>query len=635
MNFKAMFWGFALLILAQSVHAQQSIITINEFKKKVNYNFSSEWQYLSTDLYLMNANRFDDLLNDIPSGKKKKKNNNEFIEYLLMTASIKGLKLGGGDLIYPIYNFQVKQNQENKNLTQINNSLEVIRIIDNLPLASTNDYIDAEINIDAITNKNSNKIYSIVASQLKNISAFTNPTTAIMSLVGEFGKFLESKNQGKEYSFKSTIRIYEEHDFNKRLFSVNFYVFVPSTIEKSGIDTLKIASLLDSLSNPIIDRRMLADLIAFRKYPFLVLANYKSRYVSEPIIGDEITFETTEKRKTKIQQAFEKNLINKDIYIQEMKLIEFLDVFAQLKLKISNYELNSKNKITDNFSKSYFLIMQDYKKLKNTFRSRLDEFSKNAPFQNDFRSRYEAILVNAELYLDQDNNLQSIKDVVNTLYNFEREPNMVLDSAKREIYLKKLYSIELPESEKSSDENKSIQKLIIHLENNQFSELYSARITKLKSTSAGETGNALANDLQLRIKTTWCKTCKSMVNSAIEEYQARYEEFSRKKMISQYENLIKQTKDKLFFVLEKETCVDFHLKNDYSGGLPPHIQLIQSDFFDLVKTRQQLQEIINKELPSENAKIAEYIENITQINTKLEEGYRSICKKVESLCLCK
>jgi hypothetical protein len=97
--------------LAQS---QTTIKTITALKQKSSYPFSHEWQYLSSDLYLLNAQKFSDLLNDIASlnsnGKRRRKKlGSEKLQSLFIKANIKNLKFFGGDVVYPIYSFRVSE----------------------------------------------------------------------------------------------------------------------------------------------------------------------------------------------------------------------------------------------------------------------------------------------------------------------------------------------------------------------------------------------------------------------------------------------------------------------------------------------------------------------------------------------
>ena len=169
-----------LFLLYNSVFAQENIKTFAAYKQKVNFEFSSEWQYLSTDLYLLNSDKFAYLINQIAmtgSGKKKKRSGNDYIQSLFIQATIKDIKFFGGDMVYPIYSFQIQKDE--KYTTQIADNAGVIRLIDNLPLNASKDYINAEISGDIITNNNKNQFLMLVAKQLQNISRFSQPNTAV------------------------------------------------------------------------------------------------------------------------------------------------------------------------------------------------------------------------------------------------------------------------------------------------------------------------------------------------------------------------------------------------------------------------------------------------------------------------
>jgi hypothetical protein len=578
------------------------------------------------------------LKNDISrilNGKKPK--NKEYIEYLFITANIKDVKFFGGDLTYPIYNFKVSHNDDSKYETHVSSNLEVIRIIDNLPLASTNDFIEAEIQSEAITNKKGKKINEIVASQLQNISNITNPSAAVLSLVGEFGKFMESQNEKKQYKFSSTIRLYEGQDFNKKLHSINIYAFVPSGIRRAYIKTEKITQYIDSTENPQIDRRKLYDLIKHDKYPYLVIANYKSKYITDPVIGDEIDFENIEARRVKTEKAFSEGLMNKETYIQEIKLIEFLEIFAQLKLDINNYKLNYANEITKDFTKNYFVILQEFRHLKNTFRSRKMEFKNNPSFQNEFKDKYESIILNAELYLEENSNMKNIKELVNTLYEFKTNPAIDLDAEKRESYLRKLYSVDLPKTEIKSNVSNDIENLIRKLEYEQFQNVYEPKIKKLNALPANDRTVEVSIDLKNKIKQTNCKYCRQKVQESVADFNKRFEAYQKEKKLQITENLIADAKDVLFNALKKESCIGTNLKKQYPDTIPmpAHIKLITEEFEILKTKRGQLKNIAKQNYSNKTLEEVEEInESITSLSSAIKKGYDDICEKVPELCDC-
>ena len=115
------------------------------------------------------------LAEEIPSRGRDK----EVIEFLLVTANVRDVEFFGGDLTYPIYNFETQETGSGYN-TQVGQSAEVIRLIDNLPLATTNNLVEAEIVGQIFTDKNSSEVNKMISNQLKNISNITNPSAAVL-----------------------------------------------------------------------------------------------------------------------------------------------------------------------------------------------------------------------------------------------------------------------------------------------------------------------------------------------------------------------------------------------------------------------------------------------------------------------
>lgn len=637
---------FFLFFLSKTmVFSQQILQTLPEFKYKVNHKFSDEWQYLSSDLYLFNADKFNLLLNDFIRGSKRerrkiwrRKKDEEFIEHLFITANIKDLKFFGGDLTYPIYNFKILKDDNNyRYKTKISNNVEVLRIIDNLPLSTTNDYIEAVIEGEAITSKNSKRMFSVVAKQLMNISVITNPSKAILSLVGEFGKFMESKTEGKQYKFNSTIRLYEGKDFNQKLHSINIYVFAPSGIKKTNMNCDPLISLLDTVKNPEINRKTLSELVYYQKYPYMIIVNYKSKYITPPVIGDEINFETIEKRKQKIKEDYSKDLLKKSLYIQEMKLISFLEIFANLKLNINTYKLNYENELTKDFSKNFFVILQEFRKLKNTFENRQKEFKRSSVFKNEFKSKYKSIILNAELYFESNIDLKNIKTLVNTLFEFEKNPRMRLDSLKREDYLRKLYAVKLPKTERNSDELRSVDKIVRRLELEQYSYFYDRSVNSLKKLEANDKTLPQTELLKTKIKTTNCKYCRKKVEDALQEYGRKYEEYQKEKLKESSKATIKEAKNKLFEFSIKEECIKDKLKKLYpeTEEQPFHIEIFRDEFKSLVNKRKKLHSLIRQKNEGKSLnEIKADLEQMKELSESITEGYKNICTKVKKLCNC-
>ena len=632
----------SILVTTNTLFAQLGIQTTPVLKQKTAFNFTEEWQYLSSDIYLINPEKFNKLVNDLAfnlnktTGKKRKRRNSEYIQYLLITAKIKDLKFFGGDLVYPIYNFQFKQGEDQKYNSNISKSIEVIRIIDNLPLIDTKDYVEAEIVGEAITNSKHERINSIVAQSLKSVSKLTNPSTAVMSLIGEYGKVMESNIKKTQYEFSSTIRLYEEQDFDKQLHSINVYIFEIPGIKARKPNTDNLSNFIKTEENPLITRDVLSGMLDYSRYPIMIIVNYKSKYISEPVVGDEVDAETIEIRLQKTKNAYDKALINKDTYLQEMKLIEYLKAFVELKMSINNYKLNYKNSITKDFSKSFFLILQNYRNLKNILQSRDREYSNNTIYKSEFRKLYETILTNAELYLDENNYLKNIKELVNTLFeyeNLEKEPTL----DEKEQYLRSLYLVELPKTEENSNEVQAITNLAEKLEDAIYNEEYRPLILNLERSVTDSTGLVKIEVLKTKINTSYCKFCKEEVNKAIISFDESYQKILVKKAAIQTDNLKKKAKDLVFKLLMKEECIDKNLKEKYPEETekPAYITMFEEEYAYLKLRREAMFKLTKEEQNFKNMQeLNKFNDKLDVQIQKLDEDYENLCSKVKKLCQC-
>lgn len=636
---------FLLLLSAScTLRAQIGFQAIPEFKKRSANQFTSDWQYLSTDILLFNSQKFNALVNDIAARDpnmmvKKKKGPQEVIEYLFIKARIPDVKYFGGDLEYPIYNFRVSQDASGAYTTQVSDDNEIIQIIDNLPLASVSDHVEAFIEGEAITNKNSNDGYFIqmVSRQLTHISKIANPSMAIMSLVGEFGKFLDSQASKTQYKFSTRIRIYEDDDFNKRLHSVNIYVLAPTGTTETGFGAAAFEALLDTARNMNIDRKLISSTIKYDRYPFLVFANYKSKYISEQVIGDQIDFEYIEARRQKIQRIYDEKVINEETYRQEMKFLEFLTAFANLKLDVELYTMNYQNAVMDDFSRSLFIILQKYRGLKNIYKTRLAEFKGNSLFSTDFKSQYESILLNTELYLDRDNNLKNVKNLVNTLYEFENE-QVVLDSKKREDYLSRLYAVEMPQNEANDLDVKDVNNLIARLEQELYAEVYEKDVRSLKTLEANDTNLERTEELKRKVRTTNCQYCREKVNEALTDFGTRYETYQLGIALQEVEPERDNAKEAIYYALVKENCFTKNLTTNYpdSVPMPAHVKMLKDEADALAKKREELQNLRSWDAFDRTrlAAVTKYIDDLQQNASALRKGFESLCDKMRILCDC-
>ncbi|ARS37588.1 hypothetical protein [Pontibacter actiniarum] len=629
-----------LLVCQQAAFAQRNIETRLGYSYNDDFQFSDEWQYLSTDIYLYNGNRFTRVLNELETGSRKpKKKYGNVLEYLLITAQLKNMKIfGNDDIVYPLYNFSITQDSRDYK-TQVSDHQEVVRIIDKMPLGSGGNNIDAVINAKAITNGESDQVFSMVANQLMNISKLTTPTGAVLSLVGEFGNLLSARTTKREYKFSSTIRLYEGQDFDTRLHSVRIYVFVPSDVKKVDIKTVKLTDYLQKHPNKL-DRRQLEEMTGYKDYPFMVVANYKSLYKMDVLTGDEVTLDLIEKRKQKIQAAYEQKMINDETFRQEKLYVEFLRVFADMKQNLNTYRLNYRNNSPEINAKNLFGIVQEYKRLKGTFDAREKEFSGNSTYLNIFRPEYEAILSNADLYLEADHNLKNGKLLVNTLGDIENNAKAWDTPEKREAALARLYAVELPKPEflSASVEGEAIVRLTKKLEDQQYNEVFRKEVQELSSTEATDATLPKRNALLDKATSSKCQSCRDKVREAITEYNKRYDGYKLKQALKKKEELNLVAEATVFKYLKHQLCIENNLQTVSSTTnqmLDQYISRMYEKNNELGNSIKSLDSLNKLELGEDKlSKVQEYNARLQHLINEVESNFNILYTLDKNLCNC-
>lgn len=611
----------------------QDIIVVNpEFKKTVPYEFNSEWHYLTSDLYLFNGTKFQTTLNGIYAAlPKKKRAESPTPENILITASIDGTALG--KLSYPIFNFNVKS-ADGALKTYTADSYEAIRLMDNLPLTSIgNSKIDCNINIDIITKATPNKIYDFVAAQLKSISDFSAPLSAAKTLVGELGSLIFSKTNSKEYKFSSTIRLYEEEGFSKRVASVSVYSFIPSQKGTAEISPVALFKYIDETDNPKLDRDQIASLVKCQQYPFMVIVNYKSKYASDPVIGDQTTSETVEARLAKVKKAYENSLLSAEIYTQELKLIDYLNEFVTLKSSINNYTLNTKNRITDDFKPMFLQIFEDFMKMRATMQSRINEFGKNPVFRNEFLPTYQTIMTNAEGYLDGDNNLKNIKNTALAIDEYKNAARSAITPEYNEKTLSTLHSTAFPENTGENSALSELHALTSQIENEQYAKVFASKVDKLKSMHPGADATSFCEKLKSDVNSTYCRLCRERANVVINDYMQRQEDENRRLAAARLDDKIADARDQIFTILQKEKIIRRHFDNDFPDGMPEDVEYVKEDFDRLQSLRKKLQSALNNEFSGLNTtQIDLAAEDIEYQAKDLAKILERICKRMPELC---
>ncbi|WP_207435451.1 hypothetical protein [Sabulibacter ruber] len=629
-----------LLLCTFTGQAQDMIQTRLGYNYLDKFEFTDEWQYLTTDMYLFNPGQFSRVINELEQGTTKARRRDYInLESLFISAQLKNAKLFGQEpVVYPLYNFAIEPANDKKNYTsRISDNIDAIRIIDKLPLAADERNIDATVEAKLFTSDSRELFFNIIANQLTNIAKQVTPQAAMLSLVGEFGNLIRNSAQRKEYKFSSTIRLYEGQNFDTRLHSVRVYVFVPSFAKIPALRTMRLTELLSN-SPQGFERQKLEAALNYKDYPVLVVANYKSLYRMDALSGSEITSETIEKRRIRIEQAFTAGLVTEDAYKQEKLFVEFLRNFSDLKQNLNNYRLNYKNNSPEANAKTLFAVVQDYKRLKTLANQRDNEFSRNHTYQRVFKGEYASILASADNYMESDFNLKNGKELVNTVLDLEQEQARAYSVAQREQYLNKIYAVELPNPEflASTLEGEGIKRHLNRLESAQFNDVYAKEVSRLRDAPPTEENIAFRNNLLDKANSTKCRSCREEVKLAARLFNQRLEEQQLEKEKARLQDLNQQIERKVIAYLKQDDCMENAFKTQYPAeSLPEYVQRLYEKKLELKKHVGELDALYKaspKDLKLEA--LRDHNQRLSGFIQRLDQGYADICAAEKNLCGC-
>lgn len=573
---------FTALLFSNLLRAQTNIETQLVYTDTANYLFTSEWQYLSTDVYLFNPHKFDQLINEMEfqdMGRKwfSRTNTEEKLEYLFVSASLKKVKfLSNTDLVYPLYNFQINRDNDKKYRTYISDNISHIRIVDNLPLYSAGNHIDAEIKVQAITNNNSDMLISLVGKQLQGLSEITNPSAAVFSLIGEFGNFLESNTRKKEYRFSSTIRLYEQKNFDTRLHSVKVFVLHTPKSSNFNYSDSVFSTYMDTTVQPNINRDKLQQLIDFNDLPVLVVCNYRSMYQMDQISGDEVTREAIDERRARLLIDNKNGLISDETYKLERDFLRFLTVFVELKNSLELYKLNQSSGNIEVTHKNLPKVLSRYSSLL-TLHSELKQKYKGSPiYSSVFVGEYDEILSFARLYLGADPNLRTVKLLAQTLKALESgEP---ADSMQMEHTLQVLnkgmeWGKEF--SEQTAEGAKAKQHLV-QIEHQLYNQYFKQKVIELESSEYNTITQKKARLLKQKANITHCKLCKKEVLDAVDQYNLRAITIKTRQWQLKKDSLISSWSDSVLQYVSMEKCLRENLLTmKQIGNTPTSFDLLR------------------------------------------------------------
>jgi hypothetical protein len=634
-----------LLIVYYPAFSQRDIEPTLVFSDTVNYRFSGEWQYLSTDIYLLNGEKFSALINELDFVRQERERANrrprrglseEYLEYLFITARLKNVRFfGDSDVTYPLYNFQISRDKDQKYHTFVSDNIENIRIIDNLPLYSASDFIDAEINVRAITNNDRDQVLGLIASQLKGLARLQTPTNALLGIIGEFGNFIEANTKKKEYRFSSTIRLFEQKNFDTRLHSVRVYALLTGNSQPVEIKTKALQNLLHTVDNPQITRQQLVELLSYNQYPLIVVANYKSLYRMEQVTGDEINFANIEKRKLKIENDFRAGLINAETYRQERDFINFLTVFANLKNHLEVYSLNYRTGNTDAISGSLFRLLQYYRQLLKTHQEIQFKYRGNSTFKNVFNAEYESILGYASLYLNEDHNLKRLQELVKTLVQLESNPNLSNPAdIENAIAALRFADIFRPMQTDHSLEGQLLKMHIEKLEHQLYILLFEKPILELSQTPATSSNRTASDALRGMIRNSSCGVCRVKGLDAVEEFSQRIAEHDLMQALARRDSIVTALQSWMFVQLQRIQLAKINIEQQMVN--PDEAQtrgFLQTKIAEAERDINNLQDFSRIDIKGRELQMVETLNNrLLTTQRQAEETINLVCNLRPDVC---
>jgi hypothetical protein len=608
---------FLLVLAVARALAQHDVNTTLCFSDTVKFSFSSEWQYLSTDIYLFNGEKFSKLINEMNFEPKRgwlKKNwSQEELEYLFITAQLKDVKFfGDKDIAYPIYNFQVNRDKDNKYQTFVSDKIDKIRIIDNLPLYTASDKIDAEIKVRAITTNERDQLISLVATQLQTMSKIPTPTTAVFSLLKEFGNFLEANSKRKEYRFSSTIRLFEQKNFDTRLHSIKIYSLTTDKSRPLTLNTSNLKSYMDTVRTSEINRDVLDSLLRYRQYPLIVVANYKSLYKMEQIRGDEVNQSNIDKRKLRIENDFKAGLINGETYRQEKDFINFLTVFSGLKGMMEIYSLNYRMGNPDAVTNGLFKVLQGYRQLLKLYDEIEFKYRNNSTFLTVFKSEYTSILGFASLYLEDDQNLKQTKNLVKTMVALEKEIKLV----DPYVCENNLRNLRFSDIFKRANLEQAIEgQIIINqiglLEKFIFEKSFAPEIAKLGTVKPLPQNVSAPEKLKEKANNTACVTCREQSLAAIKDFYDGLNSYYKAIALRRRDSIALAVENKLFSYFDKTELIEKNIKYQYRDTLPASVEFLRGKLLEIKRDMGNLNDFTKINVADKPLNI------IDELNSKL------------------
>ncbi|WP_017733082.1 hypothetical protein [Nafulsella turpanensis] len=530
MMMKSFLFATLSFLSCLTAFSQTYVSTSKEYSGKVPYEFSPDWQYLSMNLLLLNEDKFNNLLNDLDQPKKnifgRIKDRDRLIESLDLRVVLKGLKYFNNTTIeFPF--FRLKVDYENGTQQYSSSEVrqtEVLTILEDFPLGTVpSQIIELEYKAQAITREKQPKSLHFISRQLKNIAQLTAPDKFILSMVGQFGDYLNAEAEGKKVHWGTTLRAFENKNKNRRIHSIHIYSMRPSNsrLDKGGeFPTEEIDTFMQELTvnqNLSLDKSKLQELIEFERYPVFVIVNYLSKYIPEGV-PDNVTHDEILALQEEIREDYEEGNDVKEVNRQREYFAGFLKHLADLRLAVEPFSEKYDGKFDYNEAHATFQVLIAYKKLLLAY-ERTVEQNKELPEFKAFYPHYEEVRTKAADELNLYPPLKNVAQVVNLNMELNSISPDSLDADELELYISLLKGVELPVKFSEYDEYKSLSRQLTSLENRLYEQRYKSRKAYFKNCAPTEENYQQYLAASSMLKKTKCTLCVEQVKEGLEVFK--------------------------------------------------------------------------------------------------------------------
>jgi hypothetical protein len=140
----------------------------------------------------------------------------------------------------------------------------------------------------------------------------------------------------------------------------------------------------------------------------------------------------------------------------------------------------------------------------------------------------------------------------------------------------------------------------------------------------------------MKVNSTGCKACREKAQSAIDQYNERYELYEVNKRIEKKDSLVRVAEGKILDYFEKKDCIAKKMRDSsLVASLGSSKEYIVKKVAENVENIENLEQMLSaKQSYNKLIKLNEFMDDITLRMKRIEEGFENICNKYKELCNC-